>query len=543
MDRKNIAEVIPLKMNMNRAFHYLIPAEFEKSADIGKRVRITFNNKKRDGVIVKISQNTDVKNLKVIEEVIDPFPILSLEVLEIADWISTYYLCPKGTILKQIIPSQVSKGKNTSLLDLQINREPILKVRDKEDNQEQAFAKPILFHYHNYNVRDRYYSQWIRHALRQGKQVLILVPDQWCCLEYKQKLLKEYGNLLGCFDKKTSQYQKYLRFASVYREDYKVVIGTRSNIFLPFQNLGLIIIEQEDSLLYKEERIPRYNAKEVALMRGKIGNFQVILGSFAPSIDSYWQIMNHRYILKTERSLTRYNQFFPKIQIVNMEEEKSFQKLVSYPLQQEIIRNLKENKKVILFLNRRGFAGYLVCDKCGYVVRCPECGHILSYHVEGKTQWTVCHTCGKRIKMQKYCPKCKQGKIKPLGAGTQYVENLIRKMFPQKAVQRLDVDIAPKLNDQKKIINEFNGGKVDIFIGTQIIFRELRYHHLGLVGFILADHLLNMPDYRSAEISYQLMLQLALNLSSKNNSKTLLIQTYQPQHYTLVAVKQLDYQL
>lgn len=565
MERHNIAEVIPLKMNVNKGFYYLIPLEFEKFATIGKRVKINFKNKERYGIIVKFTKKTEIKNLKEIEEIIDPFPVLSSEVLDIANWISEYYLCPKGIVINHILPAQISIKKIASFFDYQPDKWKYLKPEDIENNKEEQLyekwnhedflfdkriakqnndsPKPILFYYHNYKVRDRYYSRWISKVLKQGKQVLILIPDQWCCIDLKQKLAKRYDNILGFFDKKVSQTQKYLRFFSVDRENIKVVIGTRSSVFLPFRNVGLIIVEQEDSLLYKEERVPHYNARDVALMRGKVGKYQVILGSFAPSIESFWHSINKKYILKTEKSLARYHLLFPKIQIVNMEEEKSFQRLISYQLQQEIVHNLKEKKKVILFLNRRGFAGYMVCSHCGYVIKCPECGHILSYHVEENTQWTVCHACGKRIKMVKYCPKCGKGEIKPLGAGTQSIERLIKKMFPKKTIQRLDIDIAVKINDQKKIINDFNRGKIDILVGTQIIFRELNYHSVGLVAFILADHLLNIPDYHSAESSYQFIYQLVLNLSDGNASKTLFIQTYQPQHHALIAVKQLDYQI
>ena len=563
MNKKTVAEVIPLKMNLNKGFHYLIPSELKAIANIGKRVKVSFGNRKIVGVIVKIITETNIKNLKEIDEVIDPFPILTPEIISLTDWISQYYLCPRGTIITHIVPSQVFRKKINSLLDniqekqnyseslditARINNsgsgksnQQFLLFGNKSSKSGNGFYKPVLLHYHSYKVRDRYYDKCIKKIVHQGKQALILIPDQWSCTQLKKKMFQRYGNELGIFDKKVNQTQKYLRFLRVGMGDIKVVIGTRSNVFLPFRNLGLIIVEQENSLLYKEERIPRYNVREVAITRGNLGSFKVILGSFAPSIESYWHAMNRRYILKTEKLLVNSYQNFPEVQIVNMEDEKSFQKIISFRLQQQIVHCLKEGDQVILFLNRRGFAGYMVCSQCGYVVKCPNCNHLLSYHVEGNSKWVVCHVCGKKVKMEKYCPKCGKGEIKPLGAGTQHVETLIRRMFPKAVIQRVDIDIAPKVNTQRRIMNEFNQGKIDILIGTQLLFRELNYQHVGLVGLILVDHLLNIPDYKSAELSFQFIYQLALNFAERKEPKKLIIQTYQFEHHGLQAIEKLNY--
>jgi len=551
MNKKNVAEVIPLKINLNKGFHYLIPSQLKSIADIGKRVKVSFGNRKIVGVIIKIITETNIKNLKEIDEIIDPFPILSPEIIHLTDWISKYYLCPRGTIITHILPSQVSRKKINSLLDnyqekgkvSEKNKQQFLLFGKKSSKSENDIYKPILFHYHSYKLRDRYYDKCIKEIVQQGKQALILIPDQWSCAQFKKKMLQRYGNELGIFDKKVNQTQKYLRFLRVKMGDIKVVIGTRSNVFLPFRNLGLIIVEQENSSLYKEERVPRYNAREVALTRGNLGSFKVILGSFAPSIESYWHAMNRKYILKTEKLLVNSYQNFPEVQIVNMEDEKSFQKIISFPLQQRIVHCLKEGEKVVLFLNRRGFAGYMICSQCGYVVKCPNCNHLLSYHVEGNSKWVVCHVCGTKVRMEKYCPKCGKGEIKPLGAGTQHVETLIRRMFPRAVIQRLDIDIAPKMNTQRRIMNEFNQGKIDILIGTQLLFRELNYQHVGVVGLILVDHLLNMPDYKSAELSFQFIYQLALNFAERKEAKKLIMQTYQFEHHGLQAIEKLNYNL
>lgn len=565
MDKRNVAEVVPLKIKLNKTFHYLIPAELKDKIDIGKRVKVPFGNKKITGLIINFLNSSDIRNLKQIEDVLDPIPILSQEILNLVEWMAEYYICPKGTIISHIVPSKVSRKKINSFfnqkkyqesynnLDKIINKnknnskniiDQEIFFTDKSTASSHSKNKPVLFQYHSYEVRDRYYNLCIRKVLQEGKQVLILIPDRWSCVQLKKKLAEKYGKKIGIFDKKFDQSQKYLRYLEVQLGDIDIVIGTRSNIFLPFKNLGLIIVEQENSILYKEERIPRYNAKEVAIKRSIQNGYKVILGSYAPDIESYSYATsaNPEYILRHERNSTKYGPNFPKIQLINMEEEKSFQRIISFKLQQEIARCLKEKNKIALFLNRRGFAGYLACSQCGHVIKCPECNHLLSYHVDGGSSIVACHVCKKTFKMIKNCPECGNGKIKPLGPGTQNVEDLIKRMFPKSTIKRLDIDIAPGIGAQKKIINEFNKGEIDILIGTQIIFRQMNYSNVGLIGFILVDHLLNLPDYRSAELSFQFISKLALDFAERKEEKTIMIQTCQPEHHSLQSLVKLDYE-
>ncbi len=564
MNKRNIAEVIPFNMHLNRGFHYLIPPDLEKAAAVGKRVKIHFRNKNRTGVIVNITGKTDiaVQNLKEIEEIIDPYPVLTPEMMILIDWISRYYICPKGTIITHVMPSRISRKKIASLLEHDSGQRDVpddipgnIEIPDKiirvHPQQSSLFndvmlgkksfsVKPILFHYHHWQYRDRFYMRWTKKFVRLGKQVLILIPDQWSCNELKKKMAQNFGNTLGVFDKKADQWQKYLRFLRVQGGSIKVVIGTRSSIFLPFTNLGLIILEQENSQLYKEERTPRYHAREIALARGGLGSGQVILGSFAPSVESYWHSMKQEYQLKTENQEKNRLIYYPRIEVINMQEEKSFQRIISFRLQQQIIQCLREKNKVVLFLNRRGIASYMACLQCGYVMRCPDCNHLLSFHQQDNAKWIICHVCGKRVKMDKCCPNCGEDTVKPMGFGTQLVELMVKRMFPKTVVQRFDIDIAPGKNLQKKITNAFNQGKIDILVGTQLMFREIHYQHIGVLGMIFADHLLNIPEYQSAELTFQFIYQLALNLALRNKSKTLLIQTSQPEHHVLQAIKCLD---
>lgn len=570
MDDYNIAEVMPLGIHLGYGFYYLIPSHLRDKVDLGKRVKISFRNKKRVGIIIDIVQKIDLPELKEIIEILDPIPILTKGMLDLIEWIAHYYLCPKGTIIDYIVPSQVSAKKVNSYFEknsikykITEKNEPFIARNEvnistpplKKNYQATLFnnlmltkevisTKPILFQYNNYRTRDLYYYRWIMKTVEEGKQVLILIPEQFCGTQLKKKILKKLGEAFGIFDKKASQTQKYLRFIKVLQGEVKVVIGTRSNVFLPFKDLGLIIVEEENSTLYKEERAPRYHAREVALARGRLEPCPVILGSYAPTVESYWQSVNKNYLLKTEKhSLSGNKRNFPMVDIINLEEEKSFPRVISFQLQQQMVKFLKERKGIALFLNRRGFASYISCLQCGYVMKCPSCNSLLSYHREGEIGWMACHVCGKKLQMVKYCPRCKKEMLKQMGYGTQYVEDIVRKMFPRATIQRFDIDVAPNMKIQKQLINKFKRGEINILIGTQLLFRKLSYRQVGLVGFILVDHLFNIPNYRSSEEAFQFMYQIVLNLLAQKEPKELLIQTCQPEHHSLLALKQLSYPL
>lgn len=549
MSTNFVAEVIPLKINLDHGFYYYIPHSLQQEAEVGKRVLVPFRNKKRVGIIIKIISEIEMPEIKEIEEVLDPIPILSTAVLSLADWMASYYFCSRGSAISSIIPSKISQTSITTYFEK-------LTVQDNNLFREEFFNpgeikgkknktnKPILFHYHSYRERDLYYYQLITRTVKQGKQVLLLIPDQYSYKKLKDKLANTFGESLLLFDKNVNQTLKYLRFVSTKRVDVKVVIGTRSSIFLPFSNLGLIIVEEEDSPLYKEERSPHYHAREVALARSSIEDVCVVLGSGAPSMDSYRRGINKEFIVKS-----RPNQHFQKkskyfdIDIIDLEIEKSFQRIISFPLQQKIAGCLRLKKGVVLFLNRRGFASYIICKQCGLAVKCKDCNTLLSYYRKGSTGYQYCPVCKKREIFNKHCPSCGEQSLKPVGFGTQYVEDIVRRMFPRAVIQRFDKDLVPTIREQQKILKQFKEGEINILIGTQLLFGKLDYKKVDLVGIILIDHLFNIPYYRSAENAFQFISQIALNLQEEKNSKMLLIQTCQPEHHSLQALKELNYQL
>ncbi len=563
MNNCKVAEVIPLKMKLNRGFYYIIPESLKYRAEVGKRVVIPFRNSRKTGIITDILEKSDLGDLKEIEEVLDPVPVLSKNILTLTEWMSRNYLCPRGLVISSIIPYRISAKKVSSILD---NISPGERLLNIDDNQRRTIErknchsdtfsikkeslidkinKPILFRYHSYRERDLYFINLIMKTIQKNRQVLILIPDQFSCIRLKEKLTRIFGESLAIFDRNTTPFQKYLRFIAVQKEEIKVVIGTRSNVFLPFYNLGLIIVEREESTLFKEERVPRYSAKEVALARGLLESSQIVFASSSPSVESYWNALNKEYALKEKKNIFYFKKIgYPEIFLVNLEEEKSFQRIISFQLQQLIIKYLKEKRGIILFSKRLGFASYVTCTNCSHIITCPDCGFQLSYQKEaGKRGIQLCNQCGKRIQYKRICPKCGNPSLKPMGYGTKFIEDLVHQMFPLAKTQCFDKDATPHLRDQTRILDKFKKGEIDILITTNFMYKRIDYRQTGLIGFILLDHLLNIPDYIIAEKTFQFLNQVILHLLEQKNQKSLLIQTYLPKHHSLLSLEETGYPL
>ncbi|MFH1238600.1 MAG: primosomal protein N', partial [bacterium] len=321
-----------------------------------------------------------------------------------------------------------------------------------------------------------------------------------------------------------------------------IVIGTRSAIFAPFKRLGLIIVEDEEDMSYKQEQKPMYQVNEVAARRAGFNQAAVILGSSSPSVESYWRGQTGRYeLIELPRPVD--GKALPAVKIVDIKEEILRKNRGPFyrKLKEAIIQRLEKGEQTVIFLNRRGWANFVVCQKCGLVLKCPNCDVSLSYHLDVKQ--LECHYCGYKQRMtdpNNLCPACKDPLISYLGKGTQRIENQLAKLFPQIKIIRLDLDTVKK-ETPETIINKFNKGKADVLIATQIILRTGFLPRVSLLGVVLADTVLNIPDFHSAEHAYALFTRL-VNLIRKNNLPAeVIIQTYNPSHYVMTAIKAHNY--
>ncbi len=576
---KEYAEIVLLEVNLDKVLHYHIPENLRDKIAEGTRVLVPFKRKVVTGCVVGFLAETNIENLRDIKQLIDIQPLLSPGLIELTRWISDYYLCPWGRVLNYVIPRSKGKGRpkvekvekvedfsspsiipssalledynfsSSSGIPLKNfkNKEEFLSLDLEELRETDKKYQPFLFCPQNFGEKVEVYSQFIQKTLERGRQVIILTPTE-VQLSALAKIFKDrYGERAIILGEKTGSSDRYAQWLKIKNSSVDIVLGRRSAIFLPLDKLGLLIIDQEHSDLYKEERMPRYNAVTVALKRAELEKVPLLLSSPTPSLESYWKVQENNYRkvdFVSARNLARKENSQLKIKVVDMNKEKGKKKLISYELQQAISRVLKEGKQVILFLNKRGFSHLVICPKCGYVPKCPDCHHTLSYRLDllNKAQ-LVCSCCGGRIKIAGVCPQCGSKDLKPLGWGTQRLESEIKKMFPRARIRRIDRDAITKEEQYLKFLEDFARGKVDLLIGTQKVTKEANFKNVDLVGIVSADTLLNLPDYRSGEKSFQLLSEIISSFKEIESlsCKEVILQTFNPDHHSIIALKEQNY--
>ncbi|WP_411170489.1 primosomal protein N' [Clostridium sp. MB05] len=384
------------------------------------------------------------------------------------------------------------------------------------------------------------YMSLVNEAISKGQSSIVLVPEISLTPQMIERFKGRFGREVAVFHSRLSDGERYDEWYRVKAGKAKLVIGARSALFLPVSNLGLIIIDEEHENTYKSEQNPKYQAREVAEFISKIRGCKVILGSATPSIETYYRaIIGEIELIELNNRID--NKPMPIMDVVDMREELNSGNIsmFSKKLFLEIKETLNRKEQVILFLNRRGFSTFVSCRSCGYVFKCHKCDISMTYHRNG---YLVCHYCGFAQKQQKVCPKCNSKYVKHFGAGTERVEQEVKKYFKDARVLRMDVDTTRNKNSHEDIYNSFKSGEGDILIGTQMISKGLDFKNVTLVGVLAADMSINIPDYRSAEKTFQIITQVAGRAGRGSKEGKVIVQTYNPQHYSLIYAKNYDYE-
>ncbi|MDK2799888.1 MAG: hypothetical protein PWP27_1421 [Clostridiales bacterium] len=384
------------------------------------------------------------------------------------------------------------------------------------------------------------FLQIIDDVISGGKQAIVLVPEISLTPQMVERFMSRFGSRVAVFHSGLSLGERYDQWKRIKASEVDVVVGARSAIFAPFRNLGIIILDEEHENSYKSELPPRYHAREVAQQRSNNENAVVLLSSATPSIESYYKAQSGAYILT--QMINRYNNApLPVINIVDMRAElaNGNKSIFSIKLKEEIEYNLHNGQQTILFLNRRGFSTFVSCRNCGHVLTCPHCNISLTYHINSNK--LVCHYCGHKINNVNFCPKCNSNYIRHFGIGTQKVEQEIKHLFPDASVIRMDVDTTGSKFSHEKILSAFKEQKIDILIGTQMISKGLDFPNVTLVGVLAADMSLNIDDFRSSERTFQLITQVCGRAGRGSIEGRAIIQTYQPDNFTIQVAKNHDY--
>lgn len=382
------------------------------------------------------------------------------------------------------------------------------------------------------------YMELIDRVLKQGKNAIMLVPEISLTPQIVDRFVTRFGTDIAILHSGLSDYEKYDEYRKIINEKVRIVVGARSAVFAPLKNIGIIIMDEEHSNTYKQDNSPRYHARDVAMMRGEYHNAPVLLGSATPSLESFARAGRGVYKLLTLTKRAGGGEL-PDVQIVDMKSEiKKGNFILSELLVKKVKEKLANNEQIILLLNRRGYSSMLTCRDCGNVLKCPNCDISLTYHKSSNTN--RCHYCNYSVKNVDKCNVCGSSNIKEYGLGTEKLEEEIVRMFSARVV-RMDMDTTSKKGMHEKIIADFGNHKYDILLGTQMIAKGLDFPLVTLVGVINADSSLNVPDFRSAENTYQLLSQVAGRAGRGNLVGEVIIQSYNPEHYSITYAKKHDY--
>lgn len=384
------------------------------------------------------------------------------------------------------------------------------------------------------------YMEIIEAVISRGRQAIVLIPEIALTYQTVLRFYKRFGDRVSTLHSKLSEGERYDQFERAKKGEIDVMIGPRSALFTPFGNLGLIVIDEEHESTYKSENMPKYHAREVAEELARLHGASLILGSATPSLNSYYEAMQGNYQLFTLDQRAK-EAHLPEVEITDLREElkKGNRSIFGTSLREQIFDRLEKNEQVMLFLNRRGYAGFVSCRSCGHVMTCPHCDVSLSEHRGGKL---ICHYCGYEQKSVTACPECGSKMIGGMRAGTQQIEEQIKKIFPQARVLRMDADTTKKKDSYEQILSAFANREADILVGTQMIVKGHDFPYVTLVGILAADLSLYANDYRASERTFQLLTQAAGRAGRGDRTGNVVIQTYQPEHYSIVYASKQDYE-
>lgn len=401
---------------------------------------------------------------------------------------------------------------------------------------------PILLHGVTASGKTEVYFKLIKDVIDSGKNVLFLAPEIALASQLTKRLARKFGiKDVAIWHSSIGEGEKYDVWQRLYKNEIRILAGARSAVFAPLQNIGLIIIDEEHEGAYKQTNpAPRYDARVVARRLAQFYQAPLILGSATPDVSTYYYATNNNNLFEMKHRFN--NSPLAKPQVINMQEygKASYKGIISKPLQTEITETLERGQQVILLMNRRGYSTYTQCKACGTVIECPDCSIPMIWHTSIKQ--LKCHYCNKEMSFPEYCPTCGSNALSTSGVGTQKIELLIKELYPNARVERIDSDILTKKNAHIELLGKFQRGEIDILVGTQMIAKGLDNPNVTLVGVLSADSGFNVPDYRASERGFQLLTQVAGRAGRGEFKGKVLFQTYNPEYYAFQTAKSQNYE-
>lgn len=529
-------------------YTYLAP----KEVGVGAKVTVPFAMRKKPVDAYCFAENIEPSiDKSKIKEIIsyDSERSLSPEMIETSVWMRRRYGIKYIDAVKMFTVGgkRLPKAKIHTVKEVK-SKKPIL--TDEQESATKKILKPIseninktfLIKGVTNSGKTEVYMRAIEEALSLGRTAIILLPEIGLSSQVEKRFIKRFGReKVATLHSKLTTSKKLGEWIRIRSGEAEIVVGARTSVFAPLENIGVIVIDEEHEGTYKSDHNPKFETIDIAYKRALAHNAVMIIGSATPSVVSYYRAKTGVYDL-IEMNERVGNSLMPDIEVVDMKNEIRSGNLgyISLRLAEEINRTLEKKEQVILFLNRRGFSTQILCPECGYRMICDDCNIGLTYHKSKNA--AVCHYCGKKYPLPEICPDCGSRFIKYSGAGTEKIEEDVRKLWKEAGIARFDTDTASSHDDINTIINDFKQGKTDILIGTQILAKGLDFRNVGLVGIINADTGLNIPDYRSQERTFQLITQVAGRAGRTGGKSLVLIQTYEPDSDVIKYASEGDYE-
>jgi len=541
----------------SEAFTYTVPEELRSDIKIGSRVEAPFKRSYKTGIVIALDRNPQSASLKrtagqkknislkPVTSLLDEAPFLSNNILRLIDWVSQYYMSAAGLALKNAVPSAFFTGKKAGKPRIIYEEEAkkskhfnLTNDQKKALNEINSVDKGVfLIHGVTGSGKTEIYIRAVK-SLPAGKQAIVLVPEIAITAQMIERFRTSFGGDVVFFHSGLSTGERITQWQKTRNGEVKVVIGVRSAVFAPFNNLGLIIVDEEQEASYKQFEGLRYSARDVALARAKLENIKIILGSATPSLEAYHAAQNGKFhYIRIDKRIEK--RPLPEVEIIDMTKEIKDTFSLSAKLVDALRQNVKDLNQSLIMLNRRGYSPYFICTDCGHTHKCPLCSITLIYHKD--TNSLNCHYCGSWLNPESQCPECGGKEIKYLGTGTQRVEEELNRLIPELSFKRMDRDTTQKKLSHHRIVRQMEEKKIDLLLGTQMVAKGHDFPDVTIAAVISADTALNLPDFRSAERAFQLFTQLAGRAGRGVLPGKAYIQTYEPDHFVFDYVKKHDY--
>lgn len=534
---------IVLNLPLNQTFTYSCIEDSEDPSltpETGKRAEVRFGNRKMTGFIVSVSdvipENCPVTadKIKSVSKILDKEPLFSEDTYELAGWISRYYICSIGEAVFSIIPSKAKRESSASFfsIDDELSGKTTNKLSEEQQRAVEEITSSVknkksLYHYlygPTGTGKTEVFLQCAEWLLTQDKGVIYLVPEIGLTPQVVKAVTSRFGNTAAVLHSGLTPSQKLSEWRRIMHKEARIVIGARSAVFAPVPDLGLIIIDEEHDSSYKSGDTPRYHARQVAMHRCAGLKIPLVMGSATPSVEA-WHLMKSNRLSSHTLTKRLAGGAMPVIKAIDLSKINE-SGCISNELRDEIVKTLDNKKQVILFLNRRGFTHFFRCNSCGYEIKCKNCSVQMTYHkAENRLR---CHYCGWSVQPPRSCPQCSSLDVGYSGFGTEYIESETHAKFPGARIIRIDTDSLTKKGELQEKLDAFRKGDYDIMLGTQMVAKGLNFPNLQLVGVILADTGLHMPDFRANERTFSLITQVAGRAGRYFPDGKVLVQTYNP---------------